>query len=186
MTSKIKVYVFSLSLLVATAVIGATILKPQRTYKIEDNRLSFQLRSAPSPLQPAQALLQQLAYLPPAQDLPQCFEVDPAHLAGVSSTPAPGSQITEVKFTAVHLSSFASLLLSILDDDPIVQADIEGLAVTADGSQTPFTTSAWDYGLLTPWSLHHKGDGWKLFKVCYGQQAQESPAQQGTRLVKST
>ena len=168
MNSKAKAYLLGLGALVIIAIVGAGTLKPQRTYEVEDNQSPLALGNAHSPLPSTQTLLQQSAYLPPIQDLPQCLEVDPSNLAGVSSPLAPARQITEIKFTAVHLSSFASLLVSVLDDDPIYQAAVDGLAVTADGSRTPFTTSAWDYGLLTPWSLHHEGDGWKLFKVCYG------------------
>jgi hypothetical protein len=59
-----------------------------------------------------------------------------------------------------------SLLSSMLDDDPIIQAEIEMLVRTVDGQETPVTLILWEYGLLTPWATYLSGDGWKIDRLC--------------------
>ncbi|MEW6233179.1 MAG: hypothetical protein AB1566_12810 [Chloroflexota bacterium] len=55
--------------------------------------------------------------------------------------------------------------MSVLDDDPTFGAEVDVMVITSDGQKTPLRMELWDYGLLTPWALHWRGDGWKPVQV---------------------
>jgi|GEM_PF-1897347 len=74
-------------------------------------------------------------------------------------------RITDVTVWRVRLTSGAPLLMSALDDDPTYRAEVNVIVTTADGQEIPLSVELWDYGLLTPWSLRPRGDGWKPVQV---------------------
>lgn len=74
-------------------------------------------------------------------------------------------RITDVTVWRVRLTAGAPLLMSALDDDPTCGAEVNVIVTTADGQEIPLVVELWDYCLLTPWSLHSRGDGWKPGRV---------------------
>jgi len=78
-------------------------------------------------------------------------------------------KITNVTVRQVKITSGDSLLMSLLDDDPTCMAKVDAIATTADGQKTHLTVQLWDYCLLTPWSFHIYGDGWKPVGVQWEQ-----------------
>ena len=78
-------------------------------------------------------------------------------------------KITNVTVRQVKITSGDSLLMSLLDDDPTCMAKVDAIATTADGQKTHLTVRVWDYCLLTPWSFHIYGDGWKPVGVQWKQ-----------------
>ena len=78
-------------------------------------------------------------------------------------------KITNVTVRQVKITFGDSLLMSLLDDDPTCMAKVDAIATTADGQKTHLTVQVWDYCLLTPWSFHIYGDGWKPVGVQWKQ-----------------
>lgn len=84
-------------------------------------------------------------------------------------TPESAVWITDIVVKRVRLTSGAPLLMSVLDDDPTFGAEVDVMVITSDGQKTPLRVELWDYGLLTPWALHWRGDGWKPVQVRWNQ-----------------
>lgn len=78
-------------------------------------------------------------------------------------------RITNVTVRQVKITPGDSLLMSLLDDDPTCTAKVDAIVTTADGQKTHLTVQVWDYCLLTPWSFHSYGDGWKPVGVQWKQ-----------------
>ena len=121
-------------------------------------------RSAGSPAQAAQGFLLRLGHLPRPGGS-GCVEDDGAHDGEV--VPQPTEQIQDVTVQRVRLIAEAPILAAILDDDPTCRAVIDLQVTTVDGQTTPLSVELWDYGLLTPWAFHSRGDGLKLVRVCW-------------------
>jgi len=81
--------------------------------------------------------------------------------------PESAVRITDVIVWRVRLASGAPLLMSILDDDPTYEAEVDVTVTTSDGQETILQVKLWDYGLLMPWSPHSHGDGWKPVRVSW-------------------
>lgn len=163
--SKRNAYLIS-SLLTLVALVGAASFTPQKTYYSTSHDF-WELAQKDSAVQVAENLLHKLVYLPaPAIQQSNCFNVELFQVVNLSSANVSTRKITGETFTAAQLSSTTSLLSSMLDDDPIIQAEIEMLVRTVDGQETPVTLILWEYGLLTPWATYLSGDGWKIDRLC--------------------
>lgn len=74
-------------------------------------------------------------------------------------------QIVAVTIEHIELTSGSSLLMTVLDDDPICIALVEATAMTENEETLHLTMQFWDYCRLTPWSLRILGDGWKPLTI---------------------
>jgi hypothetical protein len=81
------------------------------------------------------------------------------------NVPEAAPDIVEVRVRRVQLTSSASLLLSLIDDDASYSAQVDATVITADGEETALSVILWDWGLLTPWSFRSEGDGLKPVQV---------------------
>lgn len=83
------------------------------------------------------------------------------------AVPQSAPEITAVQVSRMRLTSGASLLRSLLDDDPTYSAEADVIVTTEGQSRTMLRVALWDYGLLTPWSIKSKGDGLKPIRVSW-------------------
>lgn len=91
------------------------------------------------------------------------------------AAPRSGVRITDVEVEWVRLTAGAPLLMSILDDDATYWAEVGVRVTTSDGQRTTLSVKLWDYGLLTPWSLHAHGDGWKPVQIHWPKTGTQGP-----------
>lgn len=79
--------------------------------------------------------------------------------------PESTASIANVEIQRVRLTTITPLLRAMLDDDPILSAEVEARVTTADGKTIALVVQLWDVGLLTPWTVSSFGDGWKPSRV---------------------
>jgi hypothetical protein len=148
--------------------IGTTALfTPHITYTPLTNQGPAGIGQTYSPSQMTIRFLIESVYLPSAAEQPQCFDVLASNAPRQVLVNSPARKIVAAEVKQIKLSSTTSLLASLLDDDPVYIATADVYAQTADGQATLLTLTLWDYGLLTPWSVHRYGDGWKPETLCY-------------------
>lgn len=156
--------IFILGLL---ALLGMT--STQITYEPKSEELPAWLKAGTSPMYVAEEFLNGSKYLPRSGAQIRCCTSAPEwDIDNLSEVVQPDREITNVSIESIRISSFQSLISDIIDDDPIVSASVDTVITTADGKTTHLAIELWDYGLLTPWSMYPKGDGWKPVKVVYG------------------
>jgi hypothetical protein len=157
-----------IGLLIVGVGFGAATLTPQISYNPKISKLPLGLAYHDSPVRTAELFLQKVNHVPiPRAQQSTCFPVLSFDVVDLPWATVPARQITSIEWTSVHLSATTYLLLSLLDDDPVYKAVVEGLVVTEDGNKTGLTLTLWDYGLLTPWTIYQYGDGWKIDEFCY-------------------
>lgn len=76
--------------------------------------------------------------------------------------------IDAVTVERVRVTASQPLFWRLLDDDPTYGAQVDVIVSSSDGLVTTLRVEVWDYGLLTPWSLHLLGDGWKPSRIEWG------------------
>lgn len=110
-----------------------------------------------TPAEAVEAFLRRAGQLPP----PGTNVVLQDGALAWEAIPEESVEITRLTVERVRLTAGEPLLAALLDDDPTCSAEVEVVATTGDGERIPLIVSLWDYGLITPWSVHLVGDGWK-------------------------
>lgn len=110
-----------------------------------------------SPAQVVEEMLQRSGQLPP----PGTGLVRRDGVLAWDVAPGFGVRIANVEVRLVRLVAGTPLLWTALDDDPTYRAKVDVTVTTSDGQKTALSVDLWDYGILTPWSLYPRGDGWK-------------------------
>jgi len=159
------------SFILVTCLVGiifSTMTNPQLSYTPTEDELPQRIDPNDSPAQIVREFLEE-NYLPPSgTQLNQLIET----LEWESDTSTQMEEeaehaITDVVIEEVVFSSVFDFWSNILDDDPIYSATVKANVETANGKSSLLAIGLWDYGLITPWALYPKGDGWKPSKVVY-------------------